>query len=72
MTHPLTNQDIARLRHEERVALGHAAIHALEAREARSSTSEAGEQRSDSWLNRLRLRRRESATPRTPARTGTS
>jgi len=71
MTHPLTNHDIARLRHQERVALGHAAIHALEAREAQSR-SETGRQRTSSWLDRLRLRRRESATPRTPARTGTS
>ena len=72
MTHPLTNQDIARLRHQERVALGHAAIHSLEARRADSARSETGEQRAGSWLERLRLRRRESATPRTPARTGTS
>ncbi len=72
MTHPLTNQDIARLQHQERVALGHAAIHSLEAREARSTKSEAGEQRTGSWLDRLRLRHRESATPRTPARTGTN
>ena len=35
MTHPLTNHDIARLQHQERVALGHAAVHSLEAREAR-------------------------------------
>jgi hypothetical protein len=72
VTHPLTNQDIARLRHQERVARGHAAIHSLEAREAHSTKSETGEQRAGSWLDRLRLRRRESATPRTPARTGTS
>lgn len=71
MTHPLTNHDIVRLRHQERVALGHAAIHSLEAREAHSKP-ETGGQRASSWLNRLRLRRRESATPRTPARTGTS
>lgn len=70
MTHPLTNHDIARLRHEERVALGHAAVHALEAREARSTKSEAGERRANSWLDRLR--RRESAAPQTPARSGTS
>jgi hypothetical protein len=72
VTHPLTNHDIVRLRHEERVALGHAAVHSLEAREARSTKTETGEQRSGSWLDRLRLRRRESATPGTPARTGTS
>jgi hypothetical protein len=70
VTHPLTNHDIVRLRHQERVALGHAAIHALEAREAHSTKSETGKQRAGSWLDRLR--RRESATPRTPARTGTS
>jgi hypothetical protein len=72
VTHPLTNHDIVRLRHEERVALGHAAVHSLEAREARSTKSQPGEQRIGSWLDRLRLRRRESATPGTPARTGTS
>ncbi len=72
MTHPLTNHDIARLRHQESVALGHAAIHSLEARDARSIKSETGEQRTSSWLDRLHLRRRESATPQTPARTGTS
>jgi hypothetical protein len=68
----LTNHDIVRLRHQERVALGHGAIHALEARKAHSTKSEIGEQRTGSWLDRLRLRRRENATPRTPARTGTS
>ena len=73
MTHPLTNHDIARLQHQERVARGHAAIHALAAREAHAATKlETGEQHTNSWLNRLRLRRRESATPPTPARTGTS
>ena len=41
MTHSLTNHDIANLRHQERVALGHAAIHALEAREARSTQRKA-------------------------------
>jgi hypothetical protein len=66
----LTNHDIVRLRHEERVALGHAAIHSLEAREAQSTKSETGKQRAGSWLDRLR--RRETETPRTPARTGTS
>ena len=70
MTHPLTTHDIARLRHQERVALGHAAIHSVEAREAHSAKPEAGEQRTGSWLHWLR--RRESATPQTPARTGTS
>ena len=70
MTHPLTTQDIARLRHHERVALGHAAIHTVEAREARSATSEASERRASSWLHWLR--RREHATPHTPARTGSS
>ena len=72
MTHPLTNLDIARMRHQERVALGHAAIHSLEAREAHSTKSETGEQRTNSWLNRLRLRRRKNAASGTPARTGTS
>ena len=72
MTHPLTNNDIVRLRHQERVALGHAAIHSLEAGGAPSAKSETGEQRAGSWLDRLRLRRRESAAPQTPARTGTS
>jgi hypothetical protein len=68
--HPLTNHEIVRLRHEERVGRAHAAIHALEARDARSSKTEPGEQRSGSWLGRLR--RRESATAQTPARSGTS
>ena len=68
--HPLTNHEIVRLRHEERVGRAHAAIHSLEAREARSSKRKHGEQRSGSWLDRLR--RRESATVQTPARTGTS
>ena len=70
VTHPLTNHDIVRLRHQERVALGHAAMHSLEAREAGSTKSETGNQRTGSWLDRLR--RRQHATPRTPARTGTS
>jgi hypothetical protein len=69
VTHPLTTHDIARLRHQERVALGHAAIHSVEAREARATKPEAGEKRTSSWLHWLR--RRESATPQTPARTGT-
>jgi hypothetical protein len=72
VTHPLTNHEIARLRHQERVALGHAAVQAREAREAQSSTSQTGGERTSSWLDRFRLRRRESATPQTPARTGTS
>jgi hypothetical protein len=71
VTHPLTNHDVANLRHQERVALGHAAIHSLEAREAHSSKSETGERRTSSWLNRLRLRRREGASSRKPAQTGT-
>jgi hypothetical protein len=70
VTHPLTNNEIVRLRHEERVALGHAAMHSLEAREARSTKSDAGERRTSSWLDRLR--RRESAAPQMPARSGTS
>ena len=37
MTHPLMNHDIARLRHQEKVALARAAIHAIEAREARAT-----------------------------------
>ena len=70
MTHPLTDHEIVRLRHEERVGRAHAAMHALEAREARSTKSEAGERRANSWLDRLR--RRESAAPQTPARSITS
>ena len=70
MTHPLTDHEIVRLRHEERVGRAHAAMHSLEAREARSTKSDAGERRTHSWLDRLR--RRESAVPRTPARSGTS
>ena len=71
MTHPLTNHDIARLRHQERVALAHAAMHALEAREARSTKQKTGNARSlRLWFNRIR--RPEGATPQTPARTGTS
>ena len=45
MTHPLTDHEIVRLRHEERVGRAHAAMHSLEAREARSTKSEAGERR---------------------------
>ena len=67
MTHPLTNQDIASLRHQERVALGHAAIHALEAREARSALRKADSAQSMwSWLGRVRWGK--SSTQRTPAR----
>jgi hypothetical protein len=67
MTHSLTNHDIANLRHQERVALGHAAIHALEAREARSTQREADSAQSMwSWLGRVRWGK--SATQRTPAR----
>ena len=69
MTHPLTNHDIARLRHDERVALSHAAMHSLELRErARAKPDSAQSMRS--WLNRIRPR--ENATPQTPARTGTN
>lgn len=68
--HPLTNHEIVRLRHEERVGRAHAAMHSLEAREARSNKTIGREQHSGSWLDRLR--RRESATVRAPARTGTS
>jgi len=68
--HPLTTHEIVRLRHEERVGRAHAAMHSLEAREGRSSRTIGGEQRSGSWLDRLR--RRESAAVRAPARTGTS
>jgi hypothetical protein len=71
VTHPWTSQDIARLRHEERLALGHAAMHSLEARKARSTKPKTdGVQSTSSWLNRIR--RRESATPQAPARSGTS
>ena len=70
MTYPFSTHDIAHLRHEDRVALGHAAVHLVEAREARSTMSETRERRTSSWLHWLR--RRESATPQTPARTGTS
>ena len=67
MTHSLTNHDIANLRHQERVALGHAAIHALEAREARSNQRKADSAQSMwSWLGRVRWGK--SATQRTPAR----
>ena len=69
--HPLTTHEIVRLRHEERVGRSHAAIHSLEAREARASKTKRGEQRSGSWLDRLR--RRESETVQSPAaRTGAS
>ncbi len=71
MTHPVMNHDIARLRHQEKVALAHAAIHAIEAREARSTKQKTRDARSFRlWLNRRR--RTEGATPQTPARTGTS
>ena len=73
MTHPFTDHEIVRLRHEERVGRAHAAMHALEAREARearSTKSDAVARRTNSWFDRLR--RRESAAPQTPARTGTS
>ena len=70
MTHPLIDHEIVRLRHEERVGRAHAAMHALEAREARSTKSEAGARRANSWLDRLR--RREGAAPQTPARSSTS
>ena len=70
MTHPFTTHDIVRLRHEERVALGHAAVHSVEARGACSKTSDASARRSSSWFHWLR--RRDSAAPQTPARTGTS
>ena len=71
MTHPLTNHDIARLRHDERVALSHAAMHSLELRDARANKQKADSAQSvRSWLNRIR--RRENATPQMPARTGTN
>lgn len=71
MTHPLTNHDIARLRHQERVALTHAAMHSLEARKASATEPRTDSAQSmRSWLNRIR--RRESATPQTPAHTGTN
>lgn len=71
MTHPWSNQDIARLRHEERLALAHAAMHSLEARKVRSTKPKTdGVPNTSSWLNRIR--RRESATPHTPARSGTN
>ena len=71
MTHPLMNHDIARLQHQERVARAHAAIHALEVREARSTRQKTESAQSmRSWLNRIRGR--ESATPQTPARSGTN
>ena len=71
MTHPLTNQEIARLRHEERLALAHAAMHSLEVRKARSTKPKTdGAQSTNSWLSRIR--RRESATAQTAARSGTS
>jgi hypothetical protein len=65
----MTTHDIARLRHHERVALGHAAVRLVEAREARSIMSETRERRTSFWLHWLR--RRERATPQTPARTAT-
>jgi hypothetical protein len=68
--HPLTTHEIVRLRHEERVARAHAAMHTLEAREARSSATRNSEQRSGSWLERLR--RRQSETAQARARAGTS
>lgn len=62
MTHPLTNHDIASLRHQERVALGHAAIHALEAREARSTQHDAESAQSMwSWLSRMRWGKKRNA-----------
>jgi hypothetical protein len=69
VTHPLVNHDIARLQHQERVALAHAAIHAIEAREARS-TRTGNARRLRLWLNRNR--RTEGAMPQSPARTGSS
>ena len=67
MTHPLTNHDIASLRHQERVALGHAGIHSLEARAARSTRQKADSAQSmRSWVTRIRWSR--SATLQTPAR----
>jgi hypothetical protein len=69
VTHPLVNHDIARLQHQERVALAHAAIHAIEAREARS-TRTGNASRLRLWLNRNR--RTEGAMPQSPARTGSS
>ena len=71
MTHPWTNQDIAHLQHEERLALAHAALHSLEARKAGSTKPKTdGVPSMSSWLSRIR--RRESATPHTPARSGTN
>jgi hypothetical protein len=71
VTHPLTNHDIARLQHQERVALAHAAMHSLEARKASATKPQTDSAESmRSWLNRIR--RRESATPQTPAHTGTN
>jgi hypothetical protein len=71
VTHPLANHDIARLRHQERVALAHAAMHALEARKASSIKPPMDSAQSmRSWLNRIR--RRESATPQTPAHSGST
>ena len=55
MTHQLMNHDIARLQHQEKVALAHAAIHAIEAREARSTGQQTGCVHSlRFWLNRIR------------------
>jgi hypothetical protein len=71
VTHPLMNHDIARLQHQERVALAHAAMHALEVREARSTKQKSESAQSmRSWLGRIR--RRGSAAPQTPARSGTN
>jgi len=67
MTHPLTNHDIVNLRHQERVALGHAAIHVLAAREARSTQHKADSAQS-MWSRLRRVRWGKSATQRTPAR----
>ena len=66
MTHQLTNHDIASLRHQERVEFGHAGLHALEARAARSARQRTDTAQSmRSWLGRIRWSR--TATPRTPA-----
>lgn len=69
--HPYTNHEIVRLRHQERLALAHAAMRSLEAREALSTKPETeSAQSTSSWLNRIR--RRASATPQAPARSGTN
>lgn len=50
--HPWTNYEIARLRHEERLLRGRAAMRVVEAREVRSREPETGgRQRTASWLN---------------------